>query len=108
MTIVLSLVQVLVKSSESGDMYYKEPELSKENFTPDGWFRTGDIGTFLPEWGTEILALIGVMNEIGQIKLIDRRKHMTKMAQGEWISPTLIENSCLACPFIEQVPLMGS
>lgn len=37
--------EVLVRSNESGDGYYKEAELTKENFTADGWFRTGDIGT---------------------------------------------------------------
>lgn len=37
-------VQVLVKSGEHCDGYYKEPALTSANFTPDGWFRTGDIG----------------------------------------------------------------
>jgi long-chain acyl-CoA synthetase len=51
--------------------YYNRDKETKEAFTDDGWFKTGDIG----EW-----------EEAGTIKLIDRKKNLVKTLNGEYIA----------------------
>lgn len=57
--------------------YYKNEEENKKTLEPDGWFHTGDI--------CEI-------DSLGRFKIIDRKKNVLKLAQGEYISPERIEN----------------
>ena len=72
--------------------YYKDPEKTKETLV-DGWVRSGDIG----KWDSR-----------GRLCIIDRVKHLFKLAQGEYISPEQIEAKLhAACPSIAQVFLHG-
>ncbi|KAH0399728.1 acetyl-CoA synthetase-like protein, partial [Aureobasidium melanogenum] len=57
--------------------YLKNPEETQKAILLDGWFRTGDICS---------------VDELGRFKIIDRRKNVLKLAQGEYISPERIEN----------------
>jgi long-chain acyl-CoA synthetase len=57
--------------------YYKEPELTKEVITPDGWFRTGDLGIF---------------DKDGYLSIKGRLKNMIVLAGGENIYPEEIES----------------
>lgn len=59
--------------------YYKLDEKNKETFTEDGWLLSGDIGTILP--GNNAL------------KIIDRKKNIFKLAQGEYIAPEKLESA---------------
>ena len=56
--------------------YYQLPEVTAEVLTADGWFMTGDVGTWLPD---------------GSLKIIDRKKNLFKLSQGEYIRPEHIE-----------------
>jgi long-chain acyl-CoA synthetase len=56
--------------------YYKEPELTAEVITPDGWFRTGDLGAF---------------DDDGYVYIKGRLKNMIVGASGENIYPEEIE-----------------
>ena len=58
--------------------YYKNAEKTAETFTNDGFLLTGDIGTVMP--GT--LAL----------KIIDRKKNIFKLSQGEYVAPDRLQN----------------
>lgn len=57
--------------------YYKNPEESQKSIEADGWFHSGDIAE---------------IDSMGRVKIIDRKKNVLKLAQGEYISPERIEN----------------
>ena len=57
--------------------YYKRPELTSEALTPDGWFRTGDLGA---------------MDRRGRLSIRGRIKTMILGASGENIYPEEIES----------------
>ncbi len=58
--------------------YYKADDKNKETFTSDGWLMSGDVGMiFGPE---------------RRLKIIDRKKNIFKLAQGEYIAPEKLEN----------------
>lgn len=57
--------------------YYKNPEETAKALESDGWFHTGDVAE---------------IDEMGRIKIIDRKKNVLKLAQGEYVSPERLEN----------------
>jgi long-chain acyl-CoA synthetase len=57
--------------------YYKEPEMTKEVLTPDGWFKTGDLGSF---------------DRNNNLYIKGRLKNMIVGASGENIYPEEIES----------------
>ena len=57
--------------------YYKLDEKNKETFS-DGWLKSGDIGIILPYKNA--------------LKIIDRKKNIFKLSQGEYIAPEKLEN----------------
>lgn len=72
--------------------YYKDPERTAETIDQDGWHHTGDVGMWLPN---------------GTLKIIDRRKHIFKLSQGEYIVPEKIENIYIRSQYVEQVFVYG-
>jgi len=93
---------VEVKIAEDGEIlckgpnvmigYYKQPELTREVLTEDGWFHTGDIGELVD----------------GKfLKITDRKKEMFKLSSGKYIAPQVIENKLKESIFIEQAMVVG-
>lgn len=72
--------------------YYMNEEMTSEVIR-DGWFHTGDIG---------------MLDDIGRMGIIDRKKVIFKLAQGEYISPEFIESVLLRCPLIAQIWVTGN
>lgn len=72
--------------------YIKQPELTAELFTPDGWFRTGDIVS---------------IDEYGYYKLIDRKKSIICTDSGKNISPFKIVDLFKNSTCIDQILIVG-
>ncbi len=72
--------------------YYKRPEQTREAFTNDGWFRTGDVGKF-------------VHNHF--LKITDRKKDIFKTSAGKYIAPLPLQNHFAKSPFIQRCLVIG-
>ncbi|WP_419868246.1 AMP-dependent synthetase/ligase [Chryseobacterium sp. CT-SW4] len=96
------LDNVSVKIQEDGEItvkgpsifkgYFQNEELTKEAFTEDGYFKTGDIGH---------------IDTDGFLQITDRKKEMFKTSGGKYIAPQIIENMVKASKFIEQIMVVG-
>ncbi len=73
--------------------YYNKPEATRDVFTEDGWFKTGDIGQFDDE---------------GFLKITDRKKELLKTSGGKYIAPSPIEQMIKGSRFVSQVVLVGN
>jgi long-chain acyl-CoA synthetase len=72
--------------------YWKKPKETAEVFTPDGWFKTGDIG---------------VIDADGFISITDRKKELLKTSGGKLIAPQPIENKLKANALVGHAALVG-
>jgi long-chain acyl-CoA synthetase len=72
--------------------YYRNAEKTAEAIDVDHWLHSGDIGLFTPE---------------GNVKIIDRKKNIFKLSQGEYIAVEKVENAYLKSPFVAQIFVYG-
>ncbi|XP_052179737.1 probable CoA ligase CCL6 [Diospyros lotus] len=72
--------------------YYKRQDLT-DDVLVDGWFHTGDIGEWQPD---------------GAMKIIDRKKNIFKLSQGEYIAVENLENTYSRCPLITSIWVYGN
>ncbi|HPR51096.1 MAG TPA: long-chain fatty acid--CoA ligase [Deltaproteobacteria bacterium] len=84
--------EVLIKGPQVMMGYYKNEDATKEVFTEDGFFRTGDIGE---------------TDDEEYLKITGRIKDLIVTSGGKNISPQNIENSLKASGYIEQVAIIG-
>ena len=73
--------ELLMRGPNVFNRYWNNEEETKKCFSADGWFRTGDIAE---------------IDDQGRFRIIDRKKNVLKLSQGEYISPERIENVYLA------------
>ncbi|XP_035838283.1 long chain acyl-CoA synthetase 4 [Helianthus annuus] len=72
--------------------YHKREDLTKEVLVDD-WFHTGDIGEWQPD---------------GSMKIIDRKKNIFKLSQGEYVAVEYLENVYGLVPDIDAVWIYGN
>uniref|UniRef100_F6YMF2 Long-chain-fatty-acid--CoA ligase n=1 Tax=Xenopus tropicalis TaxID=8364 RepID=F6YMF2_XENTR len=84
--------EVCIKGTNVFQGYLKDPERTAEALDSDGWLHTGDIGKWLPN---------------GTLKIVDRKKNIFKLAQGEYIAPEKIENVYVRSAPVAQVFVHG-
>eukprot|EP00920_Eleutheroschizon_duboscqi_P011652 GHVT01027946.1.p1 GENE.GHVT01027946.1~~GHVT01027946.1.p1 ORF type:complete len:708 (+),score=150.96 GHVT01027946.1:232-2355(+) len=73
--------------------YFKNQAETKLAISPDGWLFTGDVAEFLPN---------------GALKIIDRKKNIFKLAQGEYVAPEKIESVLLQATLVAQIFVHGN
>ncbi|XP_047434406.1 long-chain-fatty-acid--CoA ligase 1a isoform X2 [Mugil cephalus] len=84
--------EVCVKGPNVFQGYLKDPDKTAEAIDKDGWLHTGDIGKWLPN---------------GCLKIVDRKKHIFKLAQGEYIAPEKIETAYSRSDPVAQIFVHG-
>ncbi|KAL9557061.1 hypothetical protein MBANPS3_001587 [Mucor bainieri] len=72
--------------------YYKDQARTDQVLDSEGWYHSGDIGT---------------IDDEGSIAVVDRKKNIFKLAQGEYIAPEKIENVYIKNPLIAQIFIDG-
>ncbi len=101
-TVGKTLPSVQLKLAEDGEIlargptifsgYHKDPVATREAFTDDGWFKTGDVGRFTDD---------------GFLQIIDRKKDILVTAGGKNVPPANIEIRFRDDPFIAHVVVFG-
>lgn len=86
--------ELLIKGPTIFKGYWKDEEKTRESFTEDGFFKTGDIAEYNP-----------VTKEV---RLIDRKRGIVKLSQGEYISINQIEDAIQSSRYVEQVFLYAN
>jgi len=89
--------EVILGGNQIAKGYYKLPEKTDEEFYTDDqgtrWFMTGDIGEVYPD---------------GTLMIIDRKKDLTKLQFGEYVSLGKVEACLKGCPVISNICVYGS
>ena len=73
--------------------YFRDPKQTSEAIDSDGWLHTGDIASYNPE--------------TGKISIIDRKKNIFKLSQGEYVAPENLEIIYVNCDWIAQIFVHG-
>jgi fatty-acyl-CoA synthase len=81
--------ELQIKGAWTISSYFKTN--TRENFTEDGWFKTGDVST---------------IDEDGYMGILDRTKDLIKSG-GEWISSVALESALMAHPKIKEAAVIA-
>lgn len=83
--------EICIKGPNVMTGYYNQPEENNNAFTSDGYFKTGDVG---------------IMDERGHTKIIDRLKDMI-IVSGFNVFPNELENTVSLCPGVLECAVIG-
>ena len=85
--------EILVRGANVLVGYFNKPEATRDAFTADGFFQTGDIGK---------------LDADGFLSITDRKKELFKTSGGKYLAPAPIEGMIKASRFVNQVVLIGN
>ncbi|MEP6924858.1 MAG: long-chain fatty acid--CoA ligase [Pyrinomonadaceae bacterium] len=85
--------EIEVRGANVMQGYFNKPEATKDAFTADDFFKTGDIGRFDAD---------------GFLIITDRKKELFKTSGGKYIAPAPIEGMIAASRFVNQIVLIGN
>jgi len=83
--------EICIKGPNVMTGYYRQPEENRKAFSADGFMRTGDVG---------------VMDERGYTKIVDRKKDMI-LVSGFNVFPNELENVISLCPGVVECAAIG-
>lgn len=83
--------EILLKGPTVTPGYYNREDLTKQAFTEDGYFKTGDAG-YLKD---------------GELFLKERIKDLFKTSNGKYIAPQMIESKLLVDKYIDQICIIA-
>jgi long-chain acyl-CoA synthetase len=85
--------EILLRGGPVMRGYHNLPDETRDAFTEDGFFRTGDIGE---------------LDADGYLRITDRKKDLIKTSGGKYVAPTHIEGMFKSiCPYTSQVLVIG-
>ncbi|WP_395055552.1 AMP-binding protein [Polaromonas sp.] len=83
--------EICIRGPQVMTGYYRQPEENEKAFTADGFMRTGDIG---------------IIDETGYTKIVDRKKDMI-IVSGFNVFPNELENVISLCPGVVECAAIG-
>ena len=83
--------EILLKGPTITCGYYNRDDITRQSFTEDGYFRTGDSGYF----------------KDGELFLKERIKDLFKTSNGKYIAPQMIESKLLVDKYIDQIAIIA-
>jgi long-chain acyl-CoA synthetase len=84
--------EVLIKGPIVFRGYWKNPDATKETFTEDGWFKSGDLGR---------------LDDDGYLYIVGRKKEIIVTAGGKNVAPAVLEDRLRAHPLVSQCVVVG-
>lgn len=84
--------EVVIRGPIVTSGYYHDPQANQEAFTPDGWFRSGDLGRF---------------DDGGHLFIVGRKKDVIKLPSGKNVFPEDVEAHYEHSPFVSEVCVLG-